>query len=96
MSTEPLRPSDAISVRDLADMQTAVVERILVDARRLQDDLVHRIVVATRQGVDRLLSDGIGRGADLRLDIDTRCIEPLGGDNDFFLRRTRGNVRGGG
>ena len=43
MSTEPLRPSDAISVRDLADMQTAGKEHAVVDVRETRELAICRL-----------------------------------------------------
>ena len=72
-----------------ADMQLA--ELILHDARRLQEDLVERVVVAAGHGRDGRFVDRIGRCAELSLDAAPRFIEFAGGDDN----RLRAVVRSG-
>ena len=43
MSTEPLRLSDAISVRDLADLQTAGKEHAVLDVREARELAICRL-----------------------------------------------------
>ncbi len=59
-----------------ADMQLA--EGVLHHARRLQDHLVQRHVLAARQDVDHLLGQRIGGGAQRRLHHLARLVQPLG------------------
>ena len=73
----------------VADVDRAVGEIVLIDARRLQQHLVERQVLAAGQILDRLGREAVGRGADLRLDADARRLEPLGRDGDFLLRLGR-------
>jgi hypothetical protein len=56
---------------------------VLAHTRRLQDDLVERVVRAARLGFDRLPGHRVGRGADWRLDRDARRLEPL--RHDVYL-----------
>ena len=64
-----------------ADVQLAVA--VLRHARRLQDHLVERRVLAAGRVSMAWDDERIGRGADLRLDGGARRVEPLGRDDDL-------------
>ena len=64
MSTEPLRLSDAISVRDLADLQTAGMEHAVLDVREAReldvcglDGALHIPMAEVRARIEELPTD---------------------------------------
>ena len=59
-----------------ADMDLA--ERILGNAGRLQQQLVQRLIVALRLGLDRLPAEIVDGGAEAGLDLLARDVELLG------------------
>ncbi len=75
-------------------MQLAI--GILRHARRLQDHLVHRDIVAARQGLDGLGVDGVGRGADRGLDSGPGLGQVPGGDHDVRDRPAVRRITGRG
>ncbi len=87
-----LRQDDAVDaelqVRHLvADVE--LPEGLLRHARRLQHDLAERVVVAAGLALDGRLGDGVGRGADARLDLRTRGVQAPRGDGDRVEGRHR-------
>ena len=77
-----------------ADVQLAV--RVLRHAGRLQDHLVQLAVIAPRHGLDGLVGQGVGGGADLGLDRGAGPVEASGGDDDLGHGRGLGGRRRGG
>ena len=75
-----------------ADMELA--ERILGDARGLEQQPVERLVVALRLGLDGLSAEIIDAGAEARLDVLGGNIELLGDDVD--IERDASALRCGG
>ncbi|TMJ57218.1 MAG: hypothetical protein E6G90_03595 [Alphaproteobacteria bacterium] len=55
-----------------------LTERVLADAGSLQQELVQRLIVALRLGLDRLPAEIINGGAETRLDLGARNVELLG------------------
>ena len=53
-------------------------ERILHDARRLKQELIQRLIVALRLGLDRGAGEIIDGGAEARLDLLAGNVELLG------------------
>ena len=75
---DPLGQDDAVEAElqigvVAADMQLA--ERILGDARRLQQQSVERLIVALRLRFDRLPAEIVDAGAEARLDLAARDVE---------------------
>ncbi len=67
-------------------MQPAIGQIVLVDAGRLQRDLVDRVVLAARQVLDGFMGEGVGRGADAGRDAVARFVQSLGDDRNLFGR----------
>jgi hypothetical protein len=70
----------------VVDVDAAGRQSVLAYARRLQKDLIERVVRAPRLPVDPLAGDRVGRGADLRLDGGAGRLEPRGFDRHLLKR----------
>ena len=71
------------------DVEGAVGEIVLGDAGRLQQHLVEPGILAAGHVLDGLVRKIIGRGADRRLDVLPRLVEPLRRNRDLLLRLRR-------
>ena len=82
----------------VADVKEPACGGVLRHPRGLQQDFLHRLVVAAGKRIDRRVGDDIGGRADGRVEIAAALIEGVGlgvelrGRRDRRRRRRRGNV----
>lgn len=82
---EALGQNDAVEAKLQAVVLAAhmqLSEGVLGDARRLENHLIERHVIAALHGLDGLGVDGVDRRAKLRLDRRAGFVEALSDDHD--------------
>ena len=86
----------------VADVKEPAGGGILRHPRGLQQDFLHRLVVAAGKRLDGRVADSVGRGADGRVEIAAGLVEGVGlgvklrGRRDRRRRRGRGAARAPG